>query len=461
MAIWTPVLENGKPIYLAIADAIGRDVNAGTLVDGSRLPPQRDLAWRLGVTLGTVTRAYKEAEARGLLDGHVGRGSYVRNNFRIGSIPSHQDASEPIDLSHAMPPPVIAPADLDAALQHLSNEPNRLELLEYTPPGGFSHHQEFGASWLKMLGIEVEPSEVTITAGAHLALITVIGAIAEPREAVMAEEVNYALIGSTLRNAYLLPLPIAMDEDGLVPTAFEMAAKSGQSRILYLVPTLQNPMTHTMSRGRREAIVSIARRYNITIIEDDIFRLLDARTQPSTFYNLAPERTFYITGLSKTLSPGLRIGFIASPRGQEKVLNAHIRTAASRSVGITAEIARYWFDSGLSKTILTRIRNEFDARRALFAETFKTATYRCNVGAPFAWLELPSQWSAGRFSASLAERGVRVSPASAFNLSATGRNQHVRVCFGQPQSTAVLRTGLEAIRSLMQESGDEAYLPVA
>ena len=71
MTIWTPVLDRSKPIYLAIADAITHDVEGGTLPTGTRLPPQRDLAWRLGVTLGTITRAYKEAEGRGLLAGEV------------------------------------------------------------------------------------------------------------------------------------------------------------------------------------------------------------------------------------------------------------------------------------------------------------------------------------------------------------------------------------------------------
>ena len=78
MTIWTPALIQGKPIYLAIADAMADDIKIGTLQPGEKLPPHRDLAWRLKVTVGTVTRAYKEAEIRGLLAGEVGRGSYVR-----------------------------------------------------------------------------------------------------------------------------------------------------------------------------------------------------------------------------------------------------------------------------------------------------------------------------------------------------------------------------------------------
>ncbi len=461
MTIWTPILDRSKPLYLAIADAIGRDVGAGMLEAGARLPPQRDLAWRLGVTLGTVTRAYKEAEERGLLSGEVGRGSYVKSAKQLSALPQTGASEQFIDLSHAVPPLVVTKEEFDTALHLVMREERRLDLLEYAPPEGFAHHREMGVRWLKHSGIEVDAANLFVTAGAHLGLITVLGAIAEPREAVMAEETNYALLGSTLRNAYLEALPISMDEDGLVPAAFERAARSGQSRILYIVPTLQNPTTHTMSRGRREEIVAIARKHNITIIEDDIFRLLDARTQPATFYKLAPERVFHITGLSKTLAPGLRIGFVAVPDGQDRVLKAHARLASARSIGITAEVARCWIETDVSQAILIRIRNEFEARRAAFMDVFKDCDFRCGSAAPFGWLKLPPHWNAGRFTSTLSQRGVRVTPASAFNLASGAANGHVRVCFGQPASVAQVRAGCDIIRSLMNETPEDDFLPVA
>jgi DNA-binding transcriptional MocR family regulator len=461
MTIWTPILDRSKPLYLAIADAIGQDVSAGMLEAGARLPPQRDLAWRLGVTLGTVTRAYKEAEERGLLSGEVGRGSYVKSLRAVSALPQSGAAEQFIDLSHAVPPLVVTTGEFDTALNQVMRENRRLDLLEYAPPEGFAHHRDMGVRWLKHSGIDVDPVNLFVTAGAHLALTTVLGAIAEPREAVMAEEITYALLGSTLRNAYLEALPIGMDDDGLIPEAFERAARSGQSRILYLVPNLQNPTTHTMSRGRREAIVSIARKHNITIIEDDIFRLLDARTQPATFYKLAPERVFHITGLSKTLAPGLRIGFVAVPEGQDRVLKAHARLAAARSIGITAEIARCWIETDVSQAILIRIRNEFEARRAAFMDVFKGSDFRCETAAPFAWLKLPPHWTGNRFAATLSSRGVRVTPASAFDLMPTRLNSHIRVCFGQPRSVAQVRAGCEIIRALMNEAPEDDFMPVA
>jgi DNA-binding transcriptional MocR family regulator len=462
MTIWLPVLDRSKPLYLAIADAIMKDVDSGALTEGARLPPQRDLAWKLGVTLGTVTRGYKEAEGRGLLEGEVGRGSFVRHRGFVAPItPARLDGENIIDLTHAVPPPVVTQAELDAALNFVMHEPQRLSLLDYSPPEGHMAHRELGAKWLRLSGIEAEPADVFVTAGAHLGLLTVLAAIAEPREAVMAETVNYALLGATLKNAYLEALPIQMDREGLLPDAFERAAKGGQSRILYLVPTLQNPTTSTLTRARREKIVSIARQYNITIIEDDIFRLLDGRTQPATLYSLAPERTFHITSLSKTLAPGLRMGFVVAPKGQDRLLKAHIRTGAARSIGITAEMARYWIENGTADILLTRVRNELAARRAVALEIFRGYTCRCEQGAPYAWLELPPHWTAGRFTTVLAARGVKATPGSAFDLEQAHSGRKVRIGLGQPANISRLRAALEVIRNLMSDHDDDDFTPVA
>ena len=462
MTIWTPVLDRSKPLYLAIADAIARDVEGGTLPDGVRLPPQRDLAWKLGVTLGTVTRAYREAEERGLLAGEVGRGSYIRRQKHSTPLPQPAPEAEGlIDLSHAIAPPVVTSDEFDAALASVMRDPRKLDLLDYAPPDGFPQHRAMAVNWLKRSGIEAQEQQVFITAGAHLGLVTVLQALSQPGEGVMAEEVNYALLRNTFRNAHLNPVPIAMDDDGLLPDALDRAARETRSRILYLVPSLQNPTTNTMSRRRRDAIVAVARKHDITILEDDIFRLLDDRTQPPTFFSLAPERTFHITSLSKTLAPGLRIGIVVTPAGQERGLRAHIRSMASRNVGLSGELARYWIETDLAGSILTRGRNELASRRAAFLESFKACVFRCEPGAPFAWLELPQHWTPGRFASALAARQVRVTPGTAFHLTQGSASRHIRVCFGGPQSGHQTRKGFDIIRELMKSGPEEDFTPVA
>jgi DNA-binding transcriptional MocR family regulator len=458
MTIWSPTLDRSKPLYLAIADAMAQDVESGTLAKGDQLPPQRDLAWKLGVTLGTVTRAYKEAEMRGLLAGEVGRGSFIKQSHAMSPITVMSD--DVIDLSNAVPPSIVTPQEFDAALQAIMRDPLKLDMLGYGPSEGFALHRAMAQNWLKRSGIEAAVSEIFITAGAHLGLITVLEAITQPGEKVMAEQVNYALLGTTFKNAHVKPIALDMDDGGLDPKSFEAAAKTGASRLLYVVPSLQNPTTSSMSRSRREAIVAIARTYDITIIEDDCFRLLDARVQPPTFYALAPERTYHLTSLSKSLAPGLRFGFVVSPQGQERSLKAHVRTMAARTVGLTGEIARYWIETGAADEILKRIHQELAARRDIFLSLFKGKSYRCEQGALYAWLQLPDYWSAPRFTAALATRRIKVSPGSLFHLTPKNSTHHIRICFGAPNSTAKIRHALEVIRNLIDQH-DEDFTPVA
>jgi DNA-binding transcriptional MocR family regulator len=462
MTIWQPDLDRSKPLYLAIADSLSQDVAAGVLPEGTRLPPQRDLAWKLGVTLGTITRAYKEAENRGLLSGEVGRGSYVKRPRGVTAlnVPASEDDGI-IDLSHAVPPPIVKSSEFDAALQFIMRDPKKLSLLDYAPPEGFPLHRAMAVKWLKRSCIEAEESQVVISAGAHLGLITVLEALTNPGDHVAAERINYALLRTTFRNAHLTPVPMPMDADGLIPDALEAAAKQHPLRLLYIVPTLQNPTTHTMSRKRREEIVAVARKLDLTIIEDDIFRLLDERVQPPTFFELAPERTFHITSLSKTLAPGLRIGFVVSPKGQERLLRAHVRNMAARTVGLTGEIARYWIETDAASDILSRTLQETAVRRAQAIEILGSERFRCAPGAPFGWLELPEHWSGARFAQSLSAHKIKVTPGNAFDLAPSGPSRHIRITFGAPSSGQRARHGFETIAELLQEHEEDDYTPVA
>jgi hypothetical protein len=110
MTIWKPDLSRFKgPKHLALAEAIREAVDAGTLPPDSQLPPQRDLAFALGLSLGTVTRAYKDAERRGLLRGEVGRGTFVHRPESGSGPPNLSNAAHadegPIDLVMNLPPP--------------------------------------------------------------------------------------------------------------------------------------------------------------------------------------------------------------------------------------------------------------------------------------------------------------------------------------------------------------------
>lgn len=462
MTIWTPRLASDRPRYIAIAEAMRDDLQRGILKPGDRLPTHRDLAYRLKVTTGTVTRAYAEAEKLGILVGEVGRGSFLRAPGAQAA-PFTKAAADHavIDLSQASPPQVQHGQDLDEALRQIMAQPSRVDLLDYTPPEGHPLHRAMGVKWLARSGIRVSEDQVVVTSGAHAALISVLSALSQHGERLFVESLNYPTLKPIARHLGLTLVPLEMDDGGLVPEALERAARAGEGRMLYIVPTLQNPTTSSLSLERREAIVDIARRFGITIIEDDIFRLLDPRLQPDTLYTLAPERTYHVTSISKTLAPGLRVGFVVTPPGKTGTLMRHQTVASGRAVGLAAEVARHWIEGDTADRVLAAIIAENAARRAMALEALKGRDVCCNPGAPFLWLKLPDHWQPGEFARVALERGIRITPGTAFAIDLRADDRGVRICFGGTVTRAQLHAALVKLNVLVDETQEDRFHAVA
>src|SRR5689334_21438353 len=165
MTSWIPSLAPDKPRYVAIADAIAADLTGGKLKAGDRLPPQRELAWKLGVTIGTVTRAYQEASKRGLLSGEVGRGSYLRDpRPNYAAAQSIGSGAEPglLDMQMSAPPRVTQAADFEAGLTDIMRDPGWIELLDYPSAQGFALHRAAAVKWLKKSGIDISSDQVVL-----------------------------------------------------------------------------------------------------------------------------------------------------------------------------------------------------------------------------------------------------------------------------------------------------------
>jgi DNA-binding transcriptional MocR family regulator len=459
MTSWTPHLATGKPRYIAIADAIASDLASGKLKLGDRLPPQRQLAWQLGVTLGTVTRAYQEAERRGLLSGEVGRGSYVRSPEPDVPIVVESDPTM-LDMQVSSPPRVIRKEEFDAGLRELSNGSNWQSLFDYPSTAGRDSQRAACARWLRPAGVDVFASRIMVSAGAQAALVTCFSTLARPGDRVLIEPLSYPTIQPILRHLGLHARPIEADDQGIVPDSLEQWARSGEAKLLYLVPTLHNPTTVTLSFERRQAITEIARRHGLTIVEDDVFRLL-ADNPPPTLQSLAPERTYYISSLSKTVAPGLRIGMVVTPEGATDAMVRQQRITGGRAAGMMAELARIWIENGVADGTLSQIKRELAVRRDVLFEAIGHRNPVCSPGAMFAWLPLPSRWVPTEFAALAQARGVKITPGPAFAIDRTAPHQAVRLCIGSPPSADRLRDGLAIIDRLVDEEVAEHYQAMA
>lgn len=453
MTTWTPTLTPDKPRYIAIADAIAADLTGGKLKAGDRLPPQRELAWKLGVTIGTVTRAYQEASKRGLLSGEVGRGSYLRDpRPNYAAAQSISNGVEPglLDLQMSAPPRVAQAADFEAALSDIVRDPGWADLLDYPSAQGFTQHREVGAHWLKKSGVDIAPDQVVLSAGAQAALISILSTITTPGERILIEPLTYPTMQPITRQFGLQLRTLHNDAEGITPDSLEHFAKRGEARLVYLVPTLQNPTTVTLSEERRRAIAEIAQRYDLTIIEDDVFRLL-ADDPPVTIQSLAPERTYYITGLSKTTAPGLRMAFTAPPPGATEALNRQQMIIGGRPNALSAELSRRWIETGVAERALAAIRKELDLRRAAALDHLRGLPVACAPGAMYAWITLPPYWRPSDFTAAALSHGMKVTPGTAFAMDPTVQQNAIRACFGPAPSRAAVSEGFEKLRVLIDK----------
>jgi len=225
MTMWRPTLSNREqPLYLAIANAIAEDISSGKLTDGERLPPQRDLADDLKVALTTVTRAYTEAERRGLVSGEVGRGTFVR---RMETFSLRREVSEPsaLDLTvNSLPPYGMSRELMESMSKNLfSDGPSAL--VDYQPHQGHPRHRRAAAMLLKSLGVQVAPENLLLTAGAQHAMAVTFSTITNPGDTVLTAEVTYSGMKSLANFLHLRLRGLAMDEEGIRPDALEAACE--------------------------------------------------------------------------------------------------------------------------------------------------------------------------------------------------------------------------------------------
>ncbi len=460
MTNWTPDLASRSgPRYLAIADALAADVAAGNFHSGDRLPTHRDLAWRMGVTVGTVSRAYAEAERRGLIGGEVGRGTYIRAApADAGNLLAHdRDESENlIDLTFNFPPPAAEGGVLGETLVEIAGDENELQsLLAYQPCAGRRAHRAAGAKWIALSGLEVDPERVVVTGGAQHGMLTALAALTRPGDRVATEALSYPGIKLAARLLGLRLDGLAMDDDGIIPEAFDALCRSGEIKALYCVPTLQNPTTITMPAERRAAIAGIARRHGVAIVEDDLMRLLipDA---PPPITSYAPELSYYITSLSKTVAPGLRIGFVAGPPEAVDRLAAAVRTACWMAAPLTIEVGARWITDGRAERILAARRREAAARRTRTLAILGHYDVKCGEGSLHLWLSVPDPWHASALVAEARARGVAITPADAFAIKRQDATHAVRVCFGAAVDMAALERAVNILAELLESEPPES-----
>ncbi|MEM8593030.1 MAG: PLP-dependent aminotransferase family protein, partial [Pseudomonadota bacterium] len=321
---WTEGLTfRDGPKYLVLRDAIARAVEKGLLEVGAKLPPVRELAFRLAITPGTVARAYSILTDQGVLRAEVGRGTFVaQRGGPIFSDPGGEERRttyyDPVPHGTAfeggavsMMSPAIKNVGQSTFLRGLLTE------IAHDPPSGLMHYptrenfrpvREAAKHWLRDAGLgKLDEIDIVLAHGGQNAILLVMQAVLRGRRpTVLVEELCYAGFRRAAKLLRANIVPVAIDEHGIVPEALEAVA-GAEAQLLCTTPNLHNPTCAFTPNQRRQEIAEVARRCNFHILEDDWYHV--PGLSAASYRSLAPERSWYVSSISKLITPSLRLGF--------------------------------------------------------------------------------------------------------------------------------------------------------
>ncbi|SEQ97297.1 DNA-binding transcriptional regulator, MocR family, contains an aminotransferase domain [Solimonas aquatica] len=454
---WALALRGSdRPAYLAIADAIAEDIQTGALSASQRLPTLRKLAADLKLNFTTVARGYGEAQKRGLIDARPGQGTVVRE--LVASQPVHRPrAGGLLDMTMNMPPEPRDRALLERLRQGLLGlaEHDPYELLRYCEFGGNVEEREAGAWWLRKRVPELHHQRVLLCPGVQSALLALFAVLARPGDSIACEAVTYPGIKGLATQLGIRLQGLPADDEGIDPDAFAALCAAEPPKALYCNPVYLNPTTAVMSLARRQAVVEIARRYSVPIIEDDAYGLLPSEVPP-TLTALAPELSFYVTGFAKHLGAGPRVAYLCSPNARYAArLAATLRTTAVMNSPLSCCLARRWIQDGTVEAVTLAIREESRQRQLLARQILKRAEYQSKAEAFHLWLSVPPPWNRIEFAAHLRAHGVGVVIADTFTVSGPVP-EAVRVCLGGSASREDCAHSLEIIEDAIEQAPELA-----
>ncbi|MGQ4384681.1 aminotransferase-like domain-containing protein [Streptomyces sp. SAS_270] len=464
--------------YRRLADRIADDIVAGRLRPGERLPTQRAFARRTGIAGSTAGRVYGELVRRGLVVGEVGRGTFVR----AAPVPSGRALAEPATgaprtTNPTSPDPTTAgpvtTAWADGDPDHPS-APVNMELNYPSAPGqsellapalapllrpdlltevlrpasvtGTAPARAAAAALLATAGWRPDPSRLLFAGNARQAIAGALASLVRPGGRVGVEALTYPLVKEIAERLGIVLVPLAMDEEGLLPDAVATAHRSAPLSAVYVQPTLHNPTSVTAGHRRRSELATVVRQLDLPVVEDRIWSFLYQDLAPLAAH--APERVLVVDGLSKRVAPGLTVGFLVVPEGRAGAVGAALRSGGWAAGGFALEAAVRWIADGTVGRLVTAKRADAARRQGLVAEHLADFTVHADPHAYFAWWELPKPWRADTFTAAAAARGIAVTPGPAFVVSPASGTGSVADCVRLGLASAAPRQLERALRTL-------------
>jgi DNA-binding transcriptional MocR family regulator len=431
--------------YKTIVDDFSARIASGALRPGAQLPTLRALMRQQRIALATASRVYAELEAIGLVAGETGRGTFVRDTSLPRGLGLEQQParSGAVDLTFNYPSLPGQAELLRDGLRRLAGGGDLDALLHSAPQGGRPHERASVARHLRNRGIRVPAGQVLIVNGAQQGLSTVVLGLLKPGDVLALDALTYPGM-KTLAQGYRLDVEALPQRDGLsCLDALEALCRRRPVRALYTMPTMHNPLGSVMPAAARRRLAALAARYDFLIIEDGAYAFL-AEPAPAPLFTLAPERTVYVSGLSKSVASGLRFGFIAAPAPLLPALERAIRVSTWSTPSLTVALGCDWIESGEVDALEQRKRADARRRQMLARRVLDGCAITAHPSSYYLWLTLPEELRADGVAAQLARQGVMVTTAEPF--AATANAPHaLRLALGSI-APAALEAALRQVR---------------
>ncbi|MGL5206889.1 MAG: PLP-dependent aminotransferase family protein [Acidaminococcaceae bacterium] len=438
------------PLYKIIAEKLEEDIRSGALTPGTKLPPQRELADFLDINVSTISRAFKLCEQKGIICSTIGNGTFIASDAAANPFLLPEDGCLDIIEFGPVFPSKNVNEMIVQQLKKMSTEPDFGELFQYGQSSGTEWQKKSAAKLMEKAGYQVQPQQLLLATGAQNAITATLAGLFQSGDRIGTDEFTYPGIKTAANMLGIRLIPIQQQNGEMSADGILYACKNENIKSLYIISDMHNPTTHTLSEASRKTIAQIAKQEKLIIIEDAIHSLLlEKPFAPIASY--APEQSIYISSLSKVVSPGLRLAFLAVPETYKQKISEALYNLNISVPPMMAELVCRMINSGDMDKILEMHRSENRKRNAI-ADAYISSTEL--LGKPegiMRWLILPKGLTGEDFAAKAYQKGVRIYGAERFAVGNTKQVNAVRIAIAAPDNHMQLAKGMEIIRNILDE----------
>lgn len=416
--------------YKSIVDDYAARIRCGKLRPGTQLPTLRKLMQEHGIALATASRVYTELEGHGLVACEMGRGTFVRDTSLPRGLGLEQQTLQTGAVDLIFNYPCLPGQDemLREGLRSIASSGDLDALLHAAPQGGRPHERQIIARHLRNRGLRLPAEQVLIVNGAQQALAVTVQALLAPGDILVMDALTFPGMKTLAQSARLDVEALPLAEGKLNLPALAALCERRPVRAVYVMPTMHNPMGTVMTDTERQQLAQLAQKHQFLIIEDGAYAFL-AEPAPKPVFTYVPERTVYISGLSKSVASGLRIGMLAAPPALIPSLETAIRVTSGNTPSLMIALACLWIEDGLVDELELRKRKDARQRQRIARAALQDCMLTAHSVSYYVWLSLPEDFRAEQVAASLALQGIMVATADAFNAGVTAP-QALRLAIG-------------------------------